>query len=85
MGWGKCEYVAPPCPMCGKEDAARMGSTSWGHDTACCSNECGMAYRDSVQRYENDLELAKLELMSAQQRVRYAELSLQRAKEVDGG
>jgi hypothetical protein len=40
----KSRYAVEPCPVCGKEDGARQGSTEWGHREMCCSPECGKAF-----------------------------------------
>lgn len=43
-------YKVHDCPQCGERDekdawkGARMKCTSWGHDFACCSDECGKAF-----------------------------------------
>ncbi len=42
------KYPDEPCPMCGKPDAARQGSTAWGHGEMCCSPECGKAFGASA-------------------------------------
>lgn len=33
--------VLGDCPICGKKEGASMGSSSWGHNIECCSQECG--------------------------------------------
>ena len=41
------------CPQCGEQDeedawkGARLRSISWGHDFACCSDECGKAFAET--------------------------------------
>jgi hypothetical protein len=48
-------WLAHDCPQCGAKDerysfdtgswgGARMCASSWGHDFACCSDECGKAF-----------------------------------------
>jgi ribosomal protein L37AE/L43A len=44
------------CPNCGKEEAARMGSTRWGHMVSCCSNECGEEVAKKIRANENRTE-----------------------------
>lgn len=56
---------APPCPQCGKPDAARVGSTAWGHDHYCCSNACGFAFADSVERWDREVQTARLDAAKA--------------------
>lgn len=46
-----------PCAQCGK--SGTHGSTAWGHNAYCCSNECGMAYRDSSKRARTEAEAAQ--------------------------
>ncbi len=70
----------PPCPMCDKGDAF-MGKTVWGHDAYCCSDECGIAYRDSVKRREKELEIAKIRASGARMEVARAELRLEEARQ----
>jgi len=36
---------ADDCPVCGKEDGARCGSTEWGHSVSVCSRKCGKRYK----------------------------------------
>ena len=49
---------AKSCPQCGQEDeegkykGARMGSTRWGHDFSCCSDECGYAFANNPKLKE---------------------------------
>ncbi len=58
-------YMAEPCPQCGQEDVegkwlgARMGATAWGHSFSCCSEKCGLAYRDSRKRFERERAIAR--------------------------
>lgn len=47
--------VADPCPQCGKPDSARIGSSAWGHSYSCCSDECGIAFRDSPERRTREM------------------------------
>lgn len=54
MNWAYQTYRAPPCPGCGKEDAARMGSSTWGHDLSCCGEECGLKVRDALALMRED-------------------------------
>ncbi len=63
------KYVAPPCPNCGKEDGARMGSTVWGHNYSCCSDKCGLEYRTSPKRYQIELAWARARVKAEQERV----------------
>lgn len=50
------EHLAPPCPQCGKPDSARMCRSEWGHTRMCCSDECGIAYRDSAERCRVEID-----------------------------
>lgn len=59
----------PPCPQCGKPEGAFMGSSDWGHTFSCCSDACGIAYRDSPNRWQLELEAAEFQLALAQQGV----------------
>lgn len=70
------QWVARPCPMCGKPDSARMGNSRWGHNDSCCSDACGFAYADSEQRAKREVERAELELAVATQRLRDARAKL---------
>lgn len=51
---------AADCPNCGQKDkegmwmGARMSSTRWGHDHACCSESCGIAFAKSPKRFAMD-------------------------------
>jgi len=40
----KQRYIPGPCANCGKPEGGYMGSTVWGHDYYCCSEECGRAF-----------------------------------------
>ena len=51
MGWGNQDYRAPPCPGCGKPDAARYHSGRWKHRLSCCSDVCG----DRVEKILDEL------------------------------
>lgn len=64
---------AEPCPNCAKPDSARSSSTRWGHDYMCCSEECGLAFRDSSKRCH--LELDKLYRIQADAHRRVEEWS----------
>ena len=71
-------YLVEPCPNCGQEDepykykGARMGSTTWGHDYACCSEKCGMEFDPRA----HDLQSALMELAAAKSRVKELRKSL---------
>lgn len=60
--YGKRYFMAPDCPVCGQKDeewkwlGARMGSTAWGHNYSCCSDACGIAFKDSSARYQMELQ-----------------------------
>ncbi len=42
MGCGSGYVPKPgPCPVCRKSEGAHTGSTGWGHNFMCCSEECG--------------------------------------------
>ena len=42
-------YKAPPCPVCGKEDAARYGSSKFEpFDGMVCIERCGLLARDAI-------------------------------------
>ena len=73
-------YVAPPCPQCGKDDAARMGSTEWGHGHYCCSKECGLAFRSNPKRFELDLGVARHKAREAAFEVERLETALEAAR-----
>lgn len=47
-------YRAPDCPGCGKEDAARMGYSGWGHMLSCCSEECGLNVAKALTSMRED-------------------------------
>jgi hypothetical protein len=38
-----------------------MGSSRWGHGYSCCSEECGVAFANSLARWELELQMAKAE------------------------
>jgi hypothetical protein len=54
-------WLAADCPNCGEKNApdawkgARHGSTAWGHDFSCCSDKCGIEFRDSPKRWRIEL------------------------------
>lgn len=59
----KRDYIkADNCPLCNKEDAARMGSTSWGHKYLCCSNECGYKLKDILIKLYKSNKWKKLNI-----------------------
>lgn len=79
MGVSPTQYVAESCPYCGKENAARMGSTKWGHDHYCCSDKCGRAFRDSPERWEREVDEAVAMLRDAARQLGICENQLQKA------
>lgn len=54
-------FMANDCPNCGQQDqegkwlGARMSSSSWGHNYACCSDKCGFEFAKKPARYECEL------------------------------
>jgi hypothetical protein len=64
-------YRAPPCPGCGKPDAARMGSSVWGHNLSCCGDVCGLKVRDALAEMRQDERFKFFTLM-----VEHADLQL---------
>lgn len=58
-------WLAEDCPQCGQKDSdgawkgARMSSTSWDHSFSCCSEACGIAYRDNPKRFERERAIAR--------------------------
>ena len=60
-----------PCAMCGAPERGVMGSSKWGHEAMCCSDACGIAYRDSPQRAAVELERIEYELQFLRQQRRY--------------
>lgn len=54
MGGFQHSYRASACPGCGKPDAARMGSSAWGHGMMCCGEACGLKVRDALAEMRND-------------------------------
>ena len=69
--------MAHECPQCGQKDekgmwrGARLGSSEWGHNFMCCSDECGKALATRVlplqQTKKGPAELKKLWERLAQQ------------------
>jgi hypothetical protein len=49
----------PDCPNCGKQHGASMGSSRWGHNITCCSDECGMAIAKKLQKNMSSKEYKK--------------------------
>lgn len=72
MGCCPTRVYLGPCPNCGTGEAY-MSSSVWGHDHSCCSDACGMAFRDSSRRW-------KLEVESARSRVYWAKKEHAEAK-----
>ena len=68
-------YLAEDCPQCGQKDeinkwrGARMGSSSWGHDFSCCSNKCGIAFRDNPKRIEMEIQAEVFKINCAKQNI----------------
>lgn len=58
-------YEPPPCPHCQKDRGASMKSTAWGHHYYCCSDACGMAFRDSPELARRQLAAAEYGLARA--------------------
>jgi hypothetical protein len=71
MGCYRPTYRAPPCPGCGKPDAARMGSSAWGHNLSCCGDVCGLKVRDALTEMRQDERFKFFTLM-----VEHADLQL---------
>jgi hypothetical protein len=63
MGCYQATYRAPPCPGCGKPDAARMTSSAWGHNSPCCGDECGLKVRDTLIEMRQDERFKFFSLM----------------------
>jgi ribosomal protein L37AE/L43A len=50
-------YAAPPCPVCGKPDAARMGESTWRpFDGMACSRACGLKAQAAVTKVRGTAE-----------------------------
>lgn len=51
-------FLAEDCPVCGCKDepetwgGARMSSSRWGHNFACCSDKCGLELAKRLQAQE---------------------------------
>ena len=67
--------------MCGKPDAARMGSTEWGHDWICCSDECGKRFTNSPKRWALEVNRAEVALDFAKDKLESCRRQLQQAKD----
>lgn len=76
-------YPTGPCPMCGKPDSARMGSTTWGHGEMCCSDECGRAFLTSTQRCELELSRARARVTAALQEMHMWQEALELRRKAD--
>lgn len=74
---------AGDCPYCGEKDAlwaykgARVGSTRWGHNYSCCSEECGVAFLNSPQH-------KALEIKSIRNQIDCLQGALKRWEDTDG-
>lgn len=66
--------MAPDCPVCGLKDregewlGARMSSSRWGHSFPCCSDKCGMAFKESSARYAAELQAVEYQISGLKQR-----------------
>jgi hypothetical protein len=75
-------WLAEDCPNCGERDSldawkgARMGSTRWEHGYSCCSEKCGMEYRDSPKRWRRELAAVDGQIASLKSRRREIEKRL---------
>lgn len=73
MGCGS-QYIYKPgrCPSCGLEGGAIMGCSYWEHDFSCCSEACGLAIKEIVEKNEASEEFQKLqnELWTLQEKIR---------------
>lgn len=73
-------YIAPPCPQCGLPDGARLGKSEWGHLEACCSDACGLAFRNSEQRCLLEIERAEDRRAAAQHQINDWQRQLAKAR-----
>jgi len=70
-------YLADDCPNCGQKDStdaykgARMGSSAWGHDYACCSEACGVAFENSAKRWQLELHEVDREIKNLKDHRKY--------------
>jgi hypothetical protein len=83
-GWQN--YHAPPCPGCGKEDAARMGSSAWGHNLSCCGDVCGLKVRDTLATMRDDERFKFFSLMAEHAEGQMSDLKREYLEDLrDGG
>lgn len=59
------------CPNCGKKQGAIVSCSFWGHDIACCSDECGKEVARKLEKNMRDPEYqrALLQLRQAEERL----------------
>lgn len=55
MNCREYEMKHDDCPICGLKEGATMGSSRWGHNYTCCSDECGL----ELERQLNSLYRSK--------------------------
>lgn len=39
------------CPNCGVVNSAYMGSSVWGHNYSCCSDDCGLEFKVKLNNF----------------------------------
>jgi len=72
-------FMAKDCPQCGEKDeegawkGARMGSTQWGHNFPCCSDECGYAFAKNPKRLEIEIQNNNFRIKAILQENEYLE------------
>lgn len=69
-------YLVEDCPECGEKDeinkwkGARMGSSSWGHNYSCCSERCGLAFRDNPKRIDREIQAEQFNIERAKHNIK---------------
>lgn len=83
-------WMAEDCPQCGEKDeewkwkGARTGSTDWGHKYSCCSEKCGLAYRDNPKRHQRDVAILLRQRDALNRAIRESRRAEKRLRGVDG-
>lgn len=70
----------PPCPMCGRHEGGFMVDSRWGHDFPCCSEACGLAFKDAPTRWERELRRAEEARVFAEERCNFCRAQLARTR-----
>jgi len=72
-----------PCPNCGKDHGATQCNHEWGHNIMCCSDFCGIAVKEKIEKNESTLEFKTALRQYHQLKIRLHEIRYRRIHTTD--